>query len=129
MNLTHARFVDLGIESDTELMRNDINMLQKRVNELTKLRKDLSKVGAEEMENYVIESGLSKVYDNAASAALTMNRNEYRQFIQSGGLKNIIGGLQNESGKQNAEVEWSGDSPAPSLDEQPDNGSSDSVGA
>lgn len=100
MKLTHQRFVDCGIQSDIEIMRREVYSLQNRLNSLSKLRKDLSKATPEDLENYVLESGLGAVYAEAAKYAESHTRVEYVQFIQEGGLSKIIGEAINERNKK-----------------------------
>jgi hypothetical protein len=130
MNLTHKRFVDLGVESDIEIMRREVYTLQNRLNSLSKLRKDLDKASAEEMENYVLESGLGEVYAAAAEQAKTLNRAQYKQFIQEGGLSKLIGahhGKKEDRESEGKDVEDNDRGhPAPSSpDQQSINGSED----
>ena len=95
MNLTPKRFMVAGVESDLEVMRRNVALVQADINKASKLLKYLLKVEEDsaEIRKYLEDTNLTSVYEQAKAAAKDLSKAQYKQFVQDGGLANILGGL------------------------------------
>lgn len=131
MNLTAKRFLESGIESDINALRNNVQIIQKDINRAGSLLKKIRKSDEHTLTKYVEESEMRSVYEDAKIKAATMNKKEFIQFIQTGGLLNAIGQTDihnghspgDESGTSTTAAESSadngaGDTPDSSIGEQ-----------